>query len=541
VARIPRYSAKEPVPIKQPVLVSPGDFPFSTAEAQTVGAIGDILTELGKRKVDMQNKLGLSNVDAAMEEAEIGYNTIAPQTPLEKRPELLRKYINFAMSSLGQQRFTPEARKLAENKLKIWSETLQVKAAAQDIKDLGRETTARLSDAYMQALIKGDPVGIEEKKAMLADHLADVMTPTEAKLYMQNLEGDALKQRKQNIIQQLENRAATDPQAIIDAIDEELRLKDRKRGNPEFASLENTDLVTLKKYANGIISQRQNISEQNREAAIENAYAQMLQAHKLGQPIDLIQLITDVQNNPDISDKDSNIFATKIISFFETLTTGRLQDDPYVLAETTQKVAENKITDAQIRDLYGHGLSPITGEKIIAQRGRLYENHYYKEAENYLRIAFGWSANQGFVDTMTGRTSGPYYQAARNDWISWIEKNEDRIEGGQIKPEEIVRQAKIISGPYLAKYLYEEKALSLEDIIETIDLSTGMEWGGPLQNLRPITTAPAAEEQPPTTEQQPPSAKQGQRVKMQAPDGKLYWVDESEAEEAKKHGWKITK
>jgi len=63
-------------------------------------------------------------------------------------------------------------------------------------------------------LIKGDPVGIEEKKAMFADHLAKVTTPALAKLQMQKVEEAAQKQRAENAISDVYAavEAATDPQ-----------------------------------------------------------------------------------------------------------------------------------------------------------------------------------------------------------------------------------------------------------------------------------------------------------------------------------------
>jgi len=198
---IPRYLSREPVPVKKPVLA--GDFPFSTAEAQSLETIGKVLDELARRKIDMQNKLGLSNIDAAMTNAELAYQADIQNTPLEKRPEVLRKHINTVWSALGQQRLTPEMRKLAENRVKIWAETSIAKASLQDIKELEKETTMRLSDDYMNALITGNPIKIQETELSLTSHLAKVMTPTEAKLYKEKLKQEALEQAAENAINEV--------------------------------------------------------------------------------------------------------------------------------------------------------------------------------------------------------------------------------------------------------------------------------------------------------------------------------------------------
>ncbi len=211
--RIERISAIQPVPVEQAQLIDPGAFRFSTAEAEALGNIGGILTELGRRKRDMQDRIGISTINAAMENAEREYQKEILTKPLEEHAAILLKHKNNAITFAGQQRLSPDAQALAENKLNIWGDTFADAGEIATIKALERDALLAVTSDYEKALTEEDMVNIAEKEAAFDAQAKISYTPAEAKIAKEKVQERAIKQMEKNAINEVHSaiEVASDP------------------------------------------------------------------------------------------------------------------------------------------------------------------------------------------------------------------------------------------------------------------------------------------------------------------------------------------
>jgi hypothetical protein len=79
-----RVESQVAVPVEQAQLIDPSAFRFDTSGAQAIQQAGAVITELGKRKQDMQDRIAVSNVNAAMNKAQLDYQQEIIGKPLDQ-------------------------------------------------------------------------------------------------------------------------------------------------------------------------------------------------------------------------------------------------------------------------------------------------------------------------------------------------------------------------------------------------------------------------------------------------------------------------
>ena len=198
MARVERYTTNEPVPIEQAQLIDPGAFPFSTAGAEALKVIGGVLGELGRRKIEMQDRIGISNINAAMEDAVLEYQKEIVNKPLEEHAAILQKHRNNAMALANQQRLSPDARELAENKVGIWGDSFADMGELATLKAIERDALIRVTADYEKALVEGNEIDIAEAEEAVIKQYAISYTPAEAGLMVEKIEQRAIKQIEAN-------------------------------------------------------------------------------------------------------------------------------------------------------------------------------------------------------------------------------------------------------------------------------------------------------------------------------------------------------
>lgn len=213
MARVERFTSTTRVPIERAQLIDPSAFRFSTASAEAFKAIGGVLEELGRRKIEMQDRIGLSNVNAIMENAEREYQEEIIGKPLEEHTAILQKHRNNAMTLAGQQRLSPEARAIAENKLPIWGDAFADAGEIATIKAIERDAIIRVTADYEKALTEGNREDIIETEIALDEQFKGSYEPAEAKILKEKAEQRAIKQMEQNAVNAVHEaiEVATDP------------------------------------------------------------------------------------------------------------------------------------------------------------------------------------------------------------------------------------------------------------------------------------------------------------------------------------------
>lgn len=200
MARVERVTSRQPVPVEQVQLIDPRAFRFSFESARTLQQIGGVLEELGNRKIEMQDRIGISNINALMENAEREYQAEIIGKPLEEHSAILQKHRNNAMMFAGQQRLSPNARTFAENKLQIWGDAFSDSGELATIKALERDALIRVTDDYEKALTEGIAEDIAEAEVAYDAQTRISYTPAEAKVMKEKVHQRAIVQMEENAV-----------------------------------------------------------------------------------------------------------------------------------------------------------------------------------------------------------------------------------------------------------------------------------------------------------------------------------------------------
>jgi hypothetical protein len=188
MARVERISSVQPVPVERAQITDPSSFRFSFASAETLKQIGGILERLGSHKIEMQDRISVSNINAAMENAQREYQKEILEAPIEEHAAILQKHRNNAIAFAGQQSLTPDTRELVESKLEAWGDFFADSGELATIKALERDALIRVTSDYEKALIEGTSEDIVEAKATLDAQYAISYTPAEAKEMIKKVE-----------------------------------------------------------------------------------------------------------------------------------------------------------------------------------------------------------------------------------------------------------------------------------------------------------------------------------------------------------------
>lgn len=345
MARIERISPTTPVTVEQAQLVRPSEFPFSAAGAEELKIIGGVLSELSRRKIEMQDRIGISNINAAMENAEREYQAEIIDKPLEEHAAILQKHKNNAMAFVAKQRLSADVKRLAENKLGIWADWFADTGEIATIRAIERDAIIRVTADYENALTNKGPEDIAEAEAAYDAQAKTSYTPAEAKVEKAKVEQRAVKQMEENAKQAQMNLAAINPEQVKVAIDTELKARRKgKKPSQEFALLSNTDLEAIRDYADSVGEKGISDSKIAISAAIEDSYAKII-----GGDTDVVSMITAIQTDPTILDEDSNAAVEKIKTFFSTWHS--TISEKIVTSDSTRIKALKIISDVRTADI----------------------------------------------------------------------------------------------------------------------------------------------------------------------------------------------
>lgn len=302
MARVERFTSKEQIPVQQAQLIDPGAFRFSTAGTEALKAIGGVLEELGKRKRDAQDRIGITDANAIMDNAEREYAKRIIGKPLVEHEAIRLDELNKARAKVSQLNLSPDAREIVNSNANIKADRFSDIAELVNIQATNKDALIKTSEAYETALIEKDVDSITEAEVLLDEQLKN-MPVAEAAKFKEELEQQAQM-----------DLAAINPNLVKTAIDTELKARAKgKKPSPEFALLSNTDLEAVRDYANSVGEKAKSESKIASSAAVENAYAGII-----GGDTDIAAMITSIQADPAISSEDSNTAAVKIRSFFST-------------------------------------------------------------------------------------------------------------------------------------------------------------------------------------------------------------------------------
>jgi len=174
------------------------------------------------------------------------------------------------------------------------------------------------------------------------------------------------------------------------------------------------------------------------------------------------QLTFDTITDSELSLDMKEEWFTKL-RVFDNYSEGELEDafrdQGAVLADTYERIEDNTITDKEIRDTVGKGLSPTTAEAMIEDR-EIWRQHWYKETEQLFKRILGWSPELGFADDM----SMVFYEKALREWREQVKEQD-------AKGEEIIEIGRTVVRPYFIEHL--KATMTIEDIPRMVELALG--------------------------------------------------------------------
>lgn len=199
-----------------------------------------------------------------------------------------------------------------------------------------------------QDLIQGAYIG-DRNKAIASGNLDEAnrltieaknktgaVTPEQAATHLIENKKLVAEVLKENAIQAQKNLAVVNPEVVKTAASLELKLrKEGKKPSQEFALLSNTDLESIRDYANSVGEKAKSDSKIAASKSIEESYAKII-----GGDTDIASMITAIQADPSISDEDSNIAAVKIRTFFSTWNSAI---DENIITSNTTRIKALKI------------------------------------------------------------------------------------------------------------------------------------------------------------------------------------------------------
>ncbi len=387
MARIERAEPPVKVPVKKAVLIDPNAFTFKGA-GKGLEVIGKVLTELGERKRDMQDKIGISNANAAMENAQREAAKELINTPFDKRAEVRQKWTAQAQSEIGLLNLSPDAMELTQNKVGIWADTVKDLGEIDDTELAAKEALTLTADDYGKALVEGSPEDIIESEAALNEVLSIQMTETEAKQFREKIEATALKQMEDNAIRIQKEKAVVAPKKTNDEVTAEIDARKKgKKPSGEFALISNKELESIRDYTKTIGEKQKTQSVQNLNAATVDAYDQIRDGE-----VDIDAMIDKNNADPAQTNEEKIKFANDIPTYFNKMNSTKTPDE-------SNETVYDELT--QMSEVVERGAeSPSAFEKLYAENKHLLTKSDQRDIRSKDIVATKTMQNRTFSDAL---------------------------------------------------------------------------------------------------------------------------------------------
>ncbi len=454
MATVERHTSEVPIPVQQAQVISPSDFPFSYASAETMKEMGGLLKELGKRKIAIRDRQTLSNVKGIIEKAELDFTLKALETPLDKQSVLVKEYTSKAFENINKLKMSKEVRGDVDIYYKNWAEQYRIKTDINIIQSMSQGATVSLSADYEKALVEEQiPENIDAAEEMLDEHLSLTMSEGEAEVYKERIQQSALVAMAKN--------AVNDVHAAMEAGNFGIAKELAKSG-----LIPETQQTTLRSHiatAEESVGKKKELIQKQKDDEIGSKYVSLLK-NKLT-PLVPEQLTFDmISSNPDMSTDAKKQWYSTLMTF-DNYSESELKeafiDTGEVLAAIYDKIDEGTLTD-ELNTMVGKGLSPTTAERL-KKEGR---EPFKLRTDKIFKNIFGYTPQLGF-SKYTGNKAPFFYEKVHRDWLLTIDK--EKATG-----EEIVEIGRKIARPYFRELLEDEfKGRKNIDIGRMIDLALG--------------------------------------------------------------------
>ncbi len=443
MARVERFTSTEQVPVEQAQLVDPSAFQFSTAGARTLGQIGGIIEELGRRKQAADDSLAITGMRNSQKLAEAEIKQMMLDKP---NPDIWEEEIGKILQRQNSQVIQLKSSKEARDKI----EQLQEAFVEQTVMNGSiLETTATINEdvkvtgaGLITAMGSDDELVTAEARDSHEAALLRKYAPDIAAIQLLDTLGEGEKQR-------------------ISVLTNQGRFEEAK----ELAQKTESLTPTERSAQLNIIRAAQKRAETSRKL-LQEQKDDKISEEFLGLLINKLdptksQLTFDMIETSDLSVDAKEKWFTNL-RVFDNYSEDELKeaftDKGEVIADIYDKIDAGTLTD-ELDTMVGKGLSPVTAERIKKEVRVPYE----RDTEQLFKRLFGWSPELGFENEFSAFS----YEAALREWKEEIKRQDATGEKIREIGLSIVR-------PYFLEHL---KAVmpSDTDISRMMELALGKE------------------------------------------------------------------
>ncbi len=388
MATVQRVSSSTPVPVQQAQLIDPNAFRLSGASAEALGTIGEVVIRIGERDRANKDRIGISNSNAAMDNAQLAYQTDIIGKPLEEHAAILQKHKNAALGTISEQDLSKGQRGFIDSKSDAWGDTFEDTANLATVRARDNDAVIRVTDDYENALTNGIAEDIAEAELALDEQYEGSFEPAEAKVMKEKVEARATKQMTENAKSVIQEQAVLRPEEVGEAVSAEIaNRKSGKKPSDEFALLENKDLEDIRDYAKTIGEKRTSDSEIKVTESKVDAFSQIRDG------------ATDIDSMIDAVDADSTISAEDKLNFAKAIPSYFSQWNSTIAAQSSDEDAYDTLT--QLSEAVERGAaSPAAFEEKYAELKHLLDKDDQRTIRKGDIVATKTMQNRTFSDSL---------------------------------------------------------------------------------------------------------------------------------------------
>ncbi len=322
-------------------------------EARGLAALGKGIGNLGEAIAQIETAEGVSQASTAKGQIDAAAKVFGEELKSNNDPSTYKEELGIFLSSLPDFR-PPNAvgAKLFDNLLEQLTPAFEAGveiARIRKIEDL-------MAGAYIgdrnKALANGD-IDEANRLTIEAKDVTGVITNKQAAKDLQENEEIVKEVLKENAKQFQMNLAVAQPDAVKTAVGFELKArKEGKKPAEPFSLLSNTDLESIRDYANSIGEKKKTDSELASDIVLESNYGKIVDGD-----VDINSMITDIQADPNISEEDSIKATDKVVTFFSKWNSAKsagISDESVYdeLTQATEAVERGAMSPAAFEELF---------------------------------------------------------------------------------------------------------------------------------------------------------------------------------------------
>lgn len=403
MARVERFTATGEIPVERAQLIDASAFRFSTASVQALQQAGGTLEELGRRELEAKNSLA---VTAAVESRRLAKLKMQEYIKNNPDPDTWSKgafdIINEQSATFSQQKFNSKTLKEQKLEQDAFKDQLNIEvgiaAVSQNVDNAIVTSGKNVIDAM--STDDGTPEAADEIEKLIELYKEDLerkYTKEVAAIHLEETLKESQKQQIENAKEDVMNIAAIKPEQVKANISAELKARRKgKKLSQEFALLSNTDLESIRDYANSVGDKAVSDSKIAADAAVRASYKNIISGGT-----NITEMAGLILADPTMTDDDKTAAVDKIKSFFTTWNSAI--DEKIKTSDPTRIKALKIISDVRTADITeDEGLAQYIrlskSEKINGTDGKQFINDIFtasKSAErdplstNRAKIYFG--------------------------------------------------------------------------------------------------------------------------------------------------------